>query len=149
MLLLVLFPVAWLAPLARAQLLPLFGSSEISILSGVIALSRSDPLLCAVVTFFAMLLPYGKLFALLGAQFGQVASPRRWVKVLGMIGKLSMTDVFLVAMYIVVVKGVGIGEVTPAWGLYLFTALVLISIWATWVTERALRRAPGDEARGS
>jgi len=52
------------------------------------------------------------------------------------IGKLSMADVFLIALYIVIVKGVGIGHVTPAWGLWLFTACVFTSIWVAWATGR-------------
>jgi len=55
-------------------------------------------------------------------------------------GKLSMADVFLIAMYVVMIKGIGIGDIVIQWGLYLFTALVLASIWATWATDRALKR---------
>jgi uncharacterized paraquat-inducible protein A len=36
--LLILFPLAWTAPLMRAGLLPLFGLEDISILSGLAAL---------------------------------------------------------------------------------------------------------------
>ena len=35
-----------------------------------------------------------------------------------------MADVFLIALYIVMVKGVGIGHVASAWGLWLFTFCV-------------------------
>jgi uncharacterized paraquat-inducible protein A len=58
--------------------------------------------------------------------------------VIEVIGKLSMTDVFLVAVYIVVVKGVGVGTVSTAWGLWLFTACVLASIWVAHVTRRKM-----------
>jgi len=140
-LLLVLFPVAWLAPLAEAGFaMPIFGGTEISILSGVIELARSDIFLCAVVGIFAILIPYMKTILLIGVQFGQLGAPDKWLKILGLIGKLSMADVFLIAMYVVLIKGVGIGDIIIDWGLYLFTALVLLSIWATWMTERALRR---------
>jgi uncharacterized paraquat-inducible protein A len=140
-LLLMLFPVAWLAPLAEAGFaMPIFGGTEISIISGVIELARSDIFLCAVVGIFAILIPYMKTILLIGIQFGQLGNPERWVKILGHIGKLSMADVFLIAMYVVLIKGVGIGDIIINWGLYLFTTLVLLSIWATWMTERALRR---------
>lgn len=142
--LLVLFPVAWLAPLARARVLPLFKGSEISILSGVIELSESDLFLCIIVAVFAIIFPYLKTILLLGAQFGQLGKPEKWLKILGIMGKLSMADVFLIAMYVVAVKGVGIGEIVIDWGLYLFTALVFASIWATWATERALKREAAD-----
>ena len=138
--LLILFPLAWLAPLARARVLPLFSGSEISILNGVIELSESDLFLCIVVALFAMVIPYTKTILLLGALFGQLGEPDRWLKVLGAIGKLSMADVFLVAMYIVAIKGVGVGEITVEWGLYFFTLLVLALMAVTWLTERAMRR---------
>jgi uncharacterized paraquat-inducible protein A len=139
--LLVLFPVAWLAPLAEAGFaMPLFGGSEISILGGVIELADSDIFLCIVVAVFAILIPYAKTIILLGAQFGLLGAPAWWLKVLGYMGKLSMADVFLIAMYVVLIKGIGFGKIEIMWGLYLFTALVLVSMWATWVTERALKR---------
>ena len=121
--------------------MPLFGGSEISILGGVIELAGSDIFLCVVVAVFAVLIPYSKTILLLGAQFEQLGSPEKWLKVLGYLGKLSMADVFLVAMYVVLIKGIGFGDIEIQWGLYLFTVLVLASIWATWATERALKRA--------
>lgn len=141
--LLILFPVAWLAPLARARVLPLFHGSEISILQGVIELSDSDIFLCIIVAVFAIVIPYAKTVLLVGAQFGQLGKPEKWLRILGVMGKLSMADVFLIAMYVVAVKGVGIGEIIIEWGLYLFTALVFASIWATWATERAMKREAG------
>lgn len=42
-----------------------------------------------------------------------------------------MADVFLIALYILLAKGVGVGYVEPAWGLWLFTACVGVSIWAS------------------
>lgn len=139
--LLILFPVAWLSPLAEAGFaMPLFGAREISILGGVLDLAESDIVLCILVSVFAIFFPYVKTILLIGAQFGQLGDPERWLKFLGVMGKLSMADVFLVAMYVVTIKGVGIGKVNIQWGLYLFTALVLASIWATWKTERELMR---------
>lgn len=142
--LLALFPVAWLAPLARARVLPLFEGSEISIFRGVIELSESDLFLCIIVAVFAIVIPYAKTILLIGAQFGQLGKPEKWLKIIGYMGKLSMADVFLIAMYVVAVKGVGIGEIIIEWGLYLFTALVFASMWATWRTEKALRGEMGD-----
>ncbi|MCE8421879.1 paraquat-inducible membrane protein A, partial [Rhodovulum sulfidophilum] len=40
--LLLLFPVAWFAPLMRAGMLPLFGLSEISVVSGLQSLWSTD-----------------------------------------------------------------------------------------------------------
>ena len=41
----------------------------------------------------------------------------------------------LIAVYIVIVKGVGIGRVETEWGLYFFTALVMASIAVTHLTK--------------
>jgi paraquat-inducible protein A len=51
-----------------------------------------------------------------------------------------MADVFLIALYIVAAKGVGVGRLETAWGLWLFTACVLGSLVVAHLTERALKR---------
>lgn len=139
--LLIGFPVAWISPLAEAGFaMPLFSGSRISILNGVLELADSDIFLCLVVAVFAILIPYTKTILLLGAQFGQLSDPERWLRILGIMGKLSMADVFLIALYVVMIKGIGIGDIEIQWGLHLFTVLVFVSIWATWATERAMKR---------
>lgn len=39
-----------------------------------------------------------------------------------------MADIFLIAIYITLAKGIGLGHVEPAWGLYLFTGCILLSL---------------------
>ena len=117
--LLVLFPIAWFAPLMRAGLLPLFGLSEISVITGMQSLWESDVALLIHVNLLR----------------------RKVLPVLAWLGKLAMADVFLVALYIVVVKGVGIGRVETAWGLYLFTACILASIVISALTPKAKANA--------
>lgn len=127
--LLIAYPVAWMAPLAHAGVLPFFQGSEVSVFGAVRDLWGVDPWLGALVAALAVVIPYAK--TLLVAALHQGWLGPRALPVLGVLGKLSMADVFLVALYIVVVKGVGLGHVTPAWGLWLFTGCVLASIWAT------------------
>lgn len=124
--LLLLYPVAWTAPLMRAGLLPLFGLSEISVLTGLQALWSSDIVLALVVTVFALFAPYLKTLALALVQFGWLT--RRALPAIALLGKCAMADIFLIALYITVIKGIGIGRVETAWGLYLFTACILISL---------------------
>lgn len=124
--LLVLYPVAWVAPLMRAGLLPLFGLSEISILTGLRALWGTDIVLALIVTGFALVAPYMKTVGLALVQF-QLLS-RSVLPALALMGKLAMADVFLIALYITIVKGIGIGRIETAWGLYLFTACILASL---------------------
>lgn len=134
--LLVLFPVAWFAPLIRAGLdLPLFGMSEISVISGLQSLWGSSPVLALVVTVMAIFAPWAKTGGLALVQFG-LLSPKV-LPALHLLGKLAMGDVFLLALYIVVVKGVGMTVIETAWGLYLFTGLVLLSLALSEWTRRA------------
>ena len=50
-----------------------------------------------------------------------------------------MADIFLIALYLVVTKGVGIGKIEIAWGLYLFTACIIASIAISGLTPRFFR----------
>lgn len=132
--LLVLFPIAWFAPLLRAGLLPLFGLSEISVITGLQSLWNSDPALALLVTFFAIFAPVLKTLGLALLQFG-LLSPKL-LPALHVLGKLAMADIFLIALYIVVVKGVGMATVEVAWGLYLFTFCILASLALSFLAER-------------
>lgn len=124
--LLILFPVAWFAPLLRAAVLPIFGLSEISVISGLQALWETDAALALLVTFFAVFAPYLKTIGMALLHF-RLLSPRV-LPALHILGKLAMADIFLIALYIVVVKGVGLATVETAWGLYLFTGCILGSL---------------------
>ena len=73
--LLILFPLAWFAPLMRAGLLPLFGLAEISVISGLQSLWGSDVFLALIVTAFALLAPYLKTIGLALLHFN-LASPK-------------------------------------------------------------------------
>lgn len=137
--LLVLYPVSWFAPLMRAGFLPLFGMSEISVITGLQSLWASDVALALLVTFFALLAPYLKTLGLALVQFGLLEA--RALPALQLLGKLAMADVFLIAIYITVAKGIGVGRLETAWGLWLFTGCILASLVLGQLTQRALARA--------
>ncbi|MGX9349980.1 paraquat-inducible protein A [Shimia sp. W99] len=132
--LLILFPIAWFAPLLRAGFLPIFGLSEISIISGLQSLWDSDPVLALLVTFLAIFAPYMKVIGVALIQFGYLR--RKTLTVLEFLGKLAMADVFLIALYVVIVKGAGRVTVETGWGLYLFTGCVLASIAISHLTRK-------------
>lgn len=113
-------------PLMRAAILPIFGMQEISILSGLAELWRSDIWLAAIVTLFAIIAPYAKLVALLVQDMGKLHPSM--APALHLASKLAMADIFLIALYIVLAKGAGHVTVQTAWGLYLFTGCVLGSL---------------------
>lgn len=133
--LLVLFPVAWTAPLMRAGLLPLFGLSEISILSGLATLwTEGEVALAALVAFFALVAPMAKTIAL--ALMHLSRAPLTLLPAVQVLGKLAMADVFLIAVYVTLAKGIAVGRVETAWGLWLFTACVLTSLGVALATAR-------------
>ena len=135
--LIILYPIAWAAPLLRAGLLPLFGLTEISVLSGLQSLWASDIFLALVVTLFALVAPMLKTVGIALVQF-DLLGPRA-MPALAIIGKLAMADIFLIAVYVTIAKGIGIGRVEVAWGLYLFTACILASLWISWKTQQNLQ----------
>ena len=135
--LLILFPIAWFAPLLRAAILPIFGMDEISVITGLQSLWESDAVLALLVTFLAVFAPYAKSIGLALLHWN-LLSPKT-LPVLDVLGKLAMVDVFLIALYIVIVKGAGHVTVETAWGLWLFTLCVLSSILIAWMTGRSLR----------
>ena len=124
--LLVLFPIAWFAPLMRAAILPIFGMDEISVITGLQSLWESDAALALVVTFLAVFAPIAKVVGVALVDFGLMVP--RVLPALHALGKLAMADVFLLAIYIVLVKGAGLVTVETAWGLYLFTGCILASL---------------------
>ena len=138
--LLVLYPIAWWAPLMRAGLLPLFSLDEISVLTGLQSLWASDVFLALVVTVFALFAPYLKTIGLALLHW-RLLSPRL-LPVLHFLGKLAMADIFLIALYITLSKGIGVGRIETAWGLYLFTACIIASIWISWRTGQSRKSRP-------
>lgn len=136
--LLILYPVAWFAPLMRAGLLPLFGLSEISVLTGLQSLWGSDAALALIVTFFAIFAPYLKTIGLALVQWDLLDAKVQ--PVLHVLGKLAMADIFLIALYITLAKGIGLGTIETAWGLYLFTICILASMVLGMLTDRQQRR---------
>ena len=138
LLLLVLYPVAWFAPLLRAGIdLPLFGLSEISVISGLQSLWDSDVVLALIVTFLAIFAPYLKTIGLALIHFGMLR--RRLLPALDLLGKLAMADMFLIALYVVIAKGIGLARIEVAWGIYLFTACVIGSILIAQFTAKRQR----------
>ncbi len=133
--LLILFPIAWFAPLMRAALLPIFGMDEISVVTGLQSLWGEDAALALVVTFLAIFAPYAKTIGLALLHWN-LLSPKT-LPVLEILGKLAMADVFLIALYIVIAKGAGYVTIETAWGLYFFSGCILASILISWKSKPA------------
>ena len=132
--LLILFPLSWFAPLMRAGLLPVFGLDEISVVTGLQSLWGTDVILALIVTTFAIFAPWLKTLGLALIHFN-LASPKL-LPALHILGKLAMADIFLIALYIVIIKGVGLAHIETAWGLYAFTALIITSLVISTTTAK-------------
>lgn len=142
LILLILFPVAWAAPLMRAGLLPWFGLEEISVLTGLSALwEGGEWVLAILIAIFALLAPIAKTLALMLLHLGKLADrlSERTLAIATLLGKLAMADIFLISLYIMVGKGLAVGRLETAWGLWLFTACVLGSLAVSIATARQLR----------
>ncbi|MFC3179891.1 paraquat-inducible protein A [Cypionkella sinensis] len=131
--LLILFPVAWFAPLLRAALLPIFGMDEISVITGLQSLWGSDPAFALLVTFLAIFAPFAKTLGLALIHFG-LLSPKT-LPALHILGKLAMAEVFLIALYLIIAKGAGYVTIETGWGLYLFTVCIIVSLFISHKTE--------------
>lgn len=132
--LLILYPIAWFAPLLHAGLLPLFGTREISVISGLQSLWGSDVFLALIVTVFAIFAPYTKVIGTALIQFDLL--DHRVKPALTRLGRLAMADIFLIALYIVIAQGVGVGRVDVGWGLYLFTGCIVLSLFLSMGSSR-------------
>ena len=135
--LLILYPIAWFAPLMRAGLLPIFGLSEISVITGLQSLWHSDVFLALVVTAFALFAPYLKTIGTALIQWN-LLDPRVQ-PALHILGKLAMADIFLIALYITLAKGISYATFGMERGLYLFTGCILASIALGHITEVQLK----------
>ncbi|MCF6316970.1 MAG: paraquat-inducible protein A [Marinosulfonomonas sp.] len=117
-----------------------FDLNEISVITGLQSLWQSDVFLALLVTFFAIFAPYMKTIGLALIHFNLLH--RKVLPVLHLLGKLAMADIFLIALYLVVAKGIGVGKVETAWGLYLFTGCILASLAISFASQRRNRSQP-------
>jgi paraquat-inducible protein A len=139
---LALVPVTWWLPLFTARV-PFLWRHEVSIASGLVELWRLDLLLFVAVLLFSVLAPLAKGLALVWVWHRMPrtqAGPA--LDRLALLGKLSMTEVFLLAVIIVGIKGVGVGRVEVAWGLPAFVVAVVLSLAASTWAWTATRRSP-------
>jgi uncharacterized paraquat-inducible protein A len=146
---LTLLPATWWLPLFTARV-PFLWRQEVSIASGLVELSRLDLPLCATVFFFSVLAPLAKGLALVWVWYRVPGS--RAVRLLGrlsLLAKLSMTEIFLLAVIIVGIKGVGIGTIEVSPGLYGFVLILLLSFAASTWASAALASAGGGKGISS
>jgi paraquat-inducible protein A len=121
-----------------------------SLVSGIYRLlEQGEPLLFLLVFTFSILMPVYKMYLLYRLIHAKPADTRhmaRYRKWLGVMGKWSMLDVFVVALLVVTVKLGAVADITIHYGLYVFAAAVVASMLLSQLVEVAASAAP-DEAQ--
>lgn len=122
---LIALPLSWHLPLFHTELL-VFLENDVTLVGAVQTLWETDLFLCAVVVLFGMAVPLVKLVALLFAWYAlPLARARQWIARISKLSKFSMLDVLLIAVVIVGLKGIGMGKVSVAYGLYVYAGVVI------------------------
>jgi paraquat-inducible protein A len=130
------------------------GISEVnfSVVTGILDLARGGNLFLALVIFvFSFLFPIVKLTALWVIWFRRMDSDsrERALHNLKVLGKWSMLDVFVVAVFVGAVQFGFLASASPRFGLYLFSGAVLLSMVATFLEFRLARvRDEGPRSKG-
>ena len=106
-----------------------------SVLSGALGLLKEGKFfLFVVITGFSVVLPLLKmavLYQLLSVKQQTSTHLDRYLHWMHLFGKWSMLDVFVVAVLVVAVKLGAIASVEMRFGLYAFTAAVLLTMYIT------------------
>jgi uncharacterized paraquat-inducible protein A len=140
---LVALPVTWWLPLFVARV-PFLWREDVTVMNGLAALWDLDRLLFAVVLLCSVLAPIAKLATTLHVWYrAPLAAAPRALRRLTLLGKLSMAELFLLAVVIVGFKGLGIGRIEVAWGLDAFAAVVILSFALSLWAEAAVKRLAG------
>ena len=138
------FPVAWFAPLMTVRVRLAFWASgtDISLISTLQSLWADDPALALVLSFLTLAAPLLKLLGMALVLLGWL-SPKA-DGALWLLGRLAMADVFLIVVYMAMVKGIDAGQITPHWGLWAYTAAVLASLGLSmWIGRLPLPAGHG------
>lgn len=140
---LIALPFTWYLPLFRTELL-VFLDNEVTVIGAARTLLKADLLLFAIIVLFGMVVPVAKLAGLIYAwAIVPREAGRAWIGGLNKISKFSMLDIFLIAVTIIGLKGVGLGKVEIGYGLYAFAGVVLmilaLSFWADRISCRNYR----------
>jgi paraquat-inducible protein A len=133
---------AWFLPTMTVERVPWIWRTKFSIWRVVNGLyGDREYFIFAVIVLFSMIFPVVKLVAGLWVwlrvdQFSTGA--RRAVGFVGVLGKWSMLDVFVVALLVAAIQVSIIANVEVHAGIYVFSAAVLASIALLHLLERAL-----------
>ena len=112
-----------------------FYKRTFSILSGLGSLFKEgEYFLFLIIGVFSVLFPIAKILLLSVIWYFKSLpkdKAKKYLHYLGGISKWSMLDVFIVAILVVIVRLGVLGKVEAHWGIYIFAASVILSIFAS------------------
>jgi len=112
----------------------IFFHSTFSVITGISSMfSEGHYILASVIILFSIVFPLFKLFVLNFIWFFRMEDNKRdrFLHWLGLLGKWSMLDVFVVAVMIVITKISKFADAEPKIGIYLFCASIIITMFST------------------
>jgi len=105
---------------------------NLSIMDGLVRLyTDGEMFLAGVILILAILVPFSKNLLSLFVWYlldPKEQSTKTLVWILSLLGKWGMADVFLVALGVILVKGIPGAEISVQYGLWIFIAAVLSSM---------------------
>jgi paraquat-inducible protein A len=148
----VALPFGLLLPTVSLSKVGGISQASFSVVTGILDLARGGNLLLALVIFvFSFLFPIVKLTALWTIWFRRMDSDSRERSLhnLKVLGKWSMLDVFVVAVFVGAVQFGFLASAAPRYGLYLFSGAVILSMLATFLEHHLARvKDDGPRSRG-
>ncbi len=118
--------------------------NDYSVFTGIVKLAQQKEMfLAGILFFFGIIFPLVKLGSLALIWFTRMAvkNRERMLYWLGILGRWSMLDVFVVAILIVLVKLGSLVQVRPQVGVYVFASAILVSMITNLYIERLIRKA--------
>jgi len=138
----VLLLIALSMPLMTVEKM-VFWKNDYSVIAGVHGLwERGQYALAIILFFFSIVFPLVKLAALGLIWTVRLAEEKRQAVLhwLGILGKWSMLDVFVVAILIVLVKLGPLAKIRPQRGVYWFAAAIFLSMITSMYVDGFARR---------
>lgn len=121
-----------------------FWQNDYSVLTGIVGLFKEkEYFLSIILFFFCLIFPIVKIITLWILWVSELDARTRnnILEWLGILGKWSMLDVFVVAILIVAVKLGPMASVTPKVGVYIFSLAIISSLTTTTWIERLIRKS--------
>jgi len=131
--LIISYPIAWNVPILKTSYLGLIYFREISVIDLITSLWLKDWVLSLILVIFSILSPMIKVIYLFLQNFGLISKNSN--SFIFLLNKVSMTEIFVISIYIVLLKDLWIKELDVAWGIYLYTLCGLLSLSLSFLIE--------------